>query len=385
MRNSQKSHTRKRIAANLLFALAAFTCLVSALVAIPKRPTQPAVKAERGASGGRTTLGAPATLDDLLALETARLASCDVAQMNLLCAQGLRGAENLNVADCLATLDQWAERVRFETERHLYRFRRAPGEYDHSEAKFRMLMLGMSLQNDFRIGYNPERIRPAGDFEPNDAFFGDSRDVFLHGLLTDRRMGTCSSLPVLYVAVGRRLGYPLKLVETKAHVFVRWEDAEERFNIEASGRGVGWYDDAHFKQRPMPVTDEEIATCGFLKSLTAQQELVMFLAIRGHCLMAMSKAAEAVAVHEQALRLQPDSFVQQAMLAGARQELENRKRQSKPRAATTGAERMIADGELMEGRPEFPSFNRDRTLPGTDRRPGDGLGPGIKPNKQGGP
>ena len=29
--------------------------------------------------------------------------------------------------------------------------------------------------------------------------------------------GTCSSLPVLQVAVGRRLGYPLKLVTTKGH------------------------------------------------------------------------------------------------------------------------------------------------------------------------
>ena len=385
MRSSKKSNSRKRIALSALFALAAFTCLVSALVTIPKGPTKLAVNAERGASGGRMTLRAPATLADLIALEPARLARCDVALMNLLCAQGLRGAENLNVADCLAALDQWAGRVRFETERHLYRFRQTPGEYDHSEAKFRMLMLGMSLQNDFRISYNPERIRPAGEFEPNDAFFGDSRDVFLHGLLTDRRMGTCSSLPVLYVAVGRRLGYPLKLVETKAHVFVRWEDARERFNIEASGRGVGWYDDEHFKRRPIPVTDEEIAACGFLKSLTAQQELGMFLSIRGHCLMAMGEAAEAVAAHEQALRLQPDSWVQQAMLTGARQELENKKRQSKPRAAGTGAERMIADGKLMEGRPEFLSFDRDKTLPGTDRRPEDGLGPGMKPNKQGGP
>ncbi len=263
---------------------------------------QPAGKVVRGASGGQTTLRAPETLADLLALEPARIARCDVALMNLLCAQGLRGAENLNVADCLATLDQWAERVKVETERHLYRFRRTPGEYDHSEAKFRMLVLGTTLQRDFRIGYNPERIQPAGDFEPNDAFFGDSRDVFLHGLLTDRRMGTCGSLPGLYMAVGRRLGYPLKLVETKAHVFIRWEDARERFNIEASGRGVGWYDDEHFKNRPMLVTDEEIAACGFLRSLTPQEELAMFLSIRGHCLMAMGKAAEAVAAHEQALR-----------------------------------------------------------------------------------
>jgi hypothetical protein len=43
---------------------------------------------------------------------------------------------------------------------------------------------------------------------------------------------------VLYVAIGRRLGYPLKLVECKGHLFVRWEDAKERFNIEGTSRGL---------------------------------------------------------------------------------------------------------------------------------------------------
>lgn len=43
---------------------------------------------------------------------------------------------------------------------------------------------------------------------------------------------------MLYVAIGRRLGYPLKLVECKGHLFVRWEDAKERFNIEGTSRGL---------------------------------------------------------------------------------------------------------------------------------------------------
>jgi hypothetical protein len=62
----------------------------------------------------------------------------------------------------------------------------------------------------------------------NDGFFADPSKVFLHGLLGPERVGTCSSLPVLYVAVGRQLGYPLKLVTAKGHLFVRWEGAESR-------------------------------------------------------------------------------------------------------------------------------------------------------------
>ncbi len=42
----------------------------------------------------------------------------------------------------------------------------------------------------------------------------DSRFLFIHGLLTGFG-GTCVSMPILYLAIARRLGYPLKLVETK--------------------------------------------------------------------------------------------------------------------------------------------------------------------------
>ena len=260
----------------------------------------------------------PANLTELLAMSHDRLAACDVALMNLLCAEGLRGAENLNVAAGLSTLDHWAHRVDFETRRHLYRFQKNPAEFDHSEAKFRMLMLGVTLQTNFAVRYNPDRITPAGVFEPNDVFFADSRDVLLHGLTGERRMGTCSSLPVLYIAVGRRLGYPLKLVKTKSHLLARWDTASERFNIEASGRGVGWYDDDHFKRWPVPVSEAEIAAMGLLQSMAPAQELASFLSIRGFCLRASERAEDGIACLEHALRLDPDSQEQRLLLASAR-------------------------------------------------------------------
>ena len=67
-------------------------------------------------------------------------------------------------------------------------------------------------------------------------------------------------MPVLYIAIGRRLGYPLKLVTTKAHLFIRWESATDRFNVEATGRGMNRYDDEHFKHWPFPVTEEDAST-----------------------------------------------------------------------------------------------------------------------------
>lgn len=49
----------------------------------------------------------PKTLDELLALSPDQLEKVDLALINLLCAVGLRGSENLDVEECLRTLDAW--------------------------------------------------------------------------------------------------------------------------------------------------------------------------------------------------------------------------------------------------------------------------------------
>jgi hypothetical protein len=207
----------------------------------------------------------PQTFDELLTLPAAELEKCDIAQMDLLCAQGLPGAEDLDLINCQAILDEWAAHVRSETERNFHRFQADPADYYHSEGYFRMLMMAVVLYEDQGIRYNPARIVMPDKIDPNDHFFADAHDVFVHGLIGDRRMGTCSSMPVLYIAIGRRLGYPLKLVTTKAHLFVRWEANKDRFDMEATGKGMNRYDDEHFKQWPFPVSDAEIQTEGFFK------------------------------------------------------------------------------------------------------------------------
>jgi hypothetical protein len=59
----------------------------------------------------------PTTLRELLAQAPQQLAICDIAVMNLLCAGGLSGSEDLNIQSCLAQLDTWAKRVDKETKR----------------------------------------------------------------------------------------------------------------------------------------------------------------------------------------------------------------------------------------------------------------------------
>lgn len=259
------------------------------------------------------------SLTALAELPKAELDHTDVALMNLLCAQHLPGAGEINISNHLATLDQWAKRVQTETDRHLYRFRANPLEFHSSEAYFRMLMMAVVFYEDFKIRYNPERMSNPENLNPADRFFADSQDIFLHGLIRDRRMGTCSSMPVLYAAVGRRLGYPLKLVTTKAHLFLRWEDEKERFDLEATGRGMNRYDDEHFKRWPFPVSEDEIRTEGYLKSLTTAEELAVFLSLRANCLKEAGQIQEAADCYAQAARLAPASRSYGLLLADLQQ------------------------------------------------------------------
>jgi hypothetical protein len=120
---------------------------------------------------------------------------------------------------------------------------------------------------------------------------------------------------VLYVAVGRELGYPLKLVATKGHLFVRWDGVGERFNVETTSKGLNRFDDEYYRHWPFEVSPSEEAAEGYLKSLTPAGELAVFLSIRGMCLRAQSRFGEAAQSFAAAMRLAPASRGHREMLA----------------------------------------------------------------------
>jgi len=237
------------------------------------------------------------SLDELLKMSSEQLADVDIAELNLLCATGLPGGENLDIAKCLAHLDDWARRVKFDTDRHLYKFDKNPAEYENSEGYFRMLMLVTILQQDCGVHYNLERIRNID--------FTKSKDLFIHGMIDDPNGGTCVTMPVMYVAVARRLGYPVKLVLTKAHVFCRWDAPGERFNIEATNQGMNCFSDDYYKTWPEKWTTAETQSNRYLISLTPAEELACFLGSRGHCLLDTGRTKDAFDSYAAAHRLAP--------------------------------------------------------------------------------
>jgi len=260
-------------------------------------------------------------VDDLLSMTPEQLAKVDIAEMNLLCAMGLPDAEDMDIDKCLATLDRWAARVKHETERHLYRltdpaYRDHAEHYKHSEARFRAEWLISVLQQDIGLHYHAGFVPQDVDVPP----FKTSKETFIHGLMDNEDAhkafgGNCVSLPVAYAAVGRRLGYPIKLVCSKEHTFCRWEGLDhanpawrDRFNFDGAGAGFSIDPDEFYLSWPRKTTADQVELCGWLKSLTPQEELSVFLASRGAVLSHVNKDFEnALIAFAHSARLRPGS------------------------------------------------------------------------------
>ncbi len=201
-----------------------------------------------------------------------KIVSYDIAEMNLISACGLPGTEDLCMAKALQTLDEWAAHIRKQTARNLPHYHANRAQFK-SRARFNMGTLIQTLRRDFGIHYNPDRIATPDNFD-------DPADSFIHGLVGPRRSGTCASIPVLLTAIGRRLGYPLKLVLAPRHCFCRWETPEERFNFDYHEQGFNSSPDEYYHEHPMKwspaLHDRERIRPTFLISLTPQQELAHF-------------------------------------------------------------------------------------------------------------
>lgn len=246
------------------------------------------------------------SLENLAALSGEELSGIDIGALNLMCAEGLDGANNIDLPGYCRVLDYMSRCVWQETQRHFPKYYENPAEFQDMEGFYRMQVLVMVVQRDFNMHYNPARDSPADDPEAFEDFFADSRDLFIHGFV-ERQMGTCASFPVLYTAIARRLGYPVYLVATRLHLFCRWEsdDGNERFNIEGTNHGMVSHPDSHYRNWPKQVSQEQIEANGWLKNHTPREELSSFLSTRAICLRANGRMEEAAKAYDLAYQLAP--------------------------------------------------------------------------------
>ncbi len=237
-----------------------------------------------------------ASLARLAQMTESDIAKIDIARLNLFCAAGLPGTDGIDPDLCIRKLDSWTEYVNQNTKRWWPDYLRAPRKGEDSPGKFRMLSMLSLLQTQLGVRYNMPFTE--GDYDGR-----DSRNLFLHGLLTGCG-GTCVTMPALYLAIGRRLGYPLFLVKTKSHYFVRWDEpGVERFNVEGSGDGWAWHEDEYYRTWPTPITDKDIQQGAFLRNLTRREEFAHFLNERGHCLLDHFRIPEALEAYYHAYQI----------------------------------------------------------------------------------
>jgi hypothetical protein len=246
------------------------------------------------------------SLKELLALDDAALNSMDPIEVDLAVARSIPECASLDVARYVHTVDQWAEHIRWETDRHHHRFYEDPGGFNNSLAYFKALAMVTVIAQDFGVRYDLEAVA-----------FDDPRDLFVHGVI-DQRRGTCASLFVLYMGIAHRLGYPIKAVAVPSHMFCRLEDPKtgERLNIEAAGAG-GLADnpDEYYMTWPKEVHPQDVAQGGALKSLTMREFVGHKVASVGDYYWHRNQRPEATAAYALAHQLYPESWGIYSVLA----------------------------------------------------------------------
>ena len=100
----------------------------------------------------------------------------------------------------------------------------------------------------------PEREAMGWAFDPND----------VESTLRSRS-GNCVGWTVTFVALGERLGLPLRAVEIPGHVFVCWDDCRVRMNWDPMNFGVSLTDEAalrSFSNPPRAAQDAGVRVLG---------------------------------------------------------------------------------------------------------------------------
>ena len=247
------------------------------------------------------------TLDEILGADPDQFVAkyTDIAAINLACAVGLPHAEDLDIPKCLLRLDAMAAAVRLHLKKHSRLYDMKPAEFHDSRSVFQIFSMAHVLYKHFGVHYNPKTDR-------NNPSMADSRDQFIHGPIGSTKCGTCASLPLLALSVGRRLGYPLKLAILPRHLMFRWDDGKELINFEYTGQGAIVRPEEHYYKFPAEWTekmhDERKRFGIWLTSLSARREVAVCLINRTAVLAAHSRFREELKIWEAVERYDPENI-----------------------------------------------------------------------------
>jgi regulator of sirC expression with transglutaminase-like and TPR domain len=92
---------------------------------------------------------------------------------------------------------------------------------------------------------------------------------YLHNYLASRR-GNCITMPILFAAIGQRIGLNLTLAEAPQHLLVKYtDDSGAVWNLEPTSGG-GFARDNHYRNE-LPMTDKAVEAGTYLRALSAEE------------------------------------------------------------------------------------------------------------------
>jgi hypothetical protein len=168
--------------------------------------------------------------------------------------------------------------------------------------KVRFLARG-SLDPEHRVRVlNTVLFRDEGFRYDRDPFSRAREEYYyLNGIL-DTKKGICYTMPLLYIAVAQRVGYPIYPVAAPDHLFVRYVDPTfRRQNVETTSGGKFFTDDDYIKD--FSVNDRALKSGSYMKTMTYREFL-------GHVLVTSTFAIrkqgnKVLAFLEHGVRLHP--------------------------------------------------------------------------------
>lgn len=103
-------------------------------------------------------------------------------------------------------------------------------------------------------------------------------------------------MPLLFLALGEKLGLDLALSTAPLHLFVKFTDRAtgKTWNLETTS-GAGFARDEHYRKQ-LPMTDEAIASGVYLKTMSRRETLAMITTGILDNLLASGRYEDAIAV-----------------------------------------------------------------------------------------
>ena len=99
---------------------------------------------------------------------------------------------------------------------------------------------------------------------------GYLEDLYLNKVI-DRRKGNCVGLSILYLSIAEKLSLPLFGVNVPDHIFVRYDDGEQKINIETGHKGMS-LSDSFYVSNSLERFDEESVELGcYLQNLNTKE------------------------------------------------------------------------------------------------------------------